>query len=68
MKVFSFLVNVGDSKSLAVQPSETTHSSLSDENKIKAGVFKEAIRLSIGLENIEDLIEDLKQAFKKSLE
>lgn len=68
LKVFSFLVNVGDSKSLAVQPVETTHSSLSDENKIKAGVFKEAIRLSIGLENIEDLIGDLKQAFKKSLE
>lgn len=68
LKVFSFLVNVGDSKSLAVQPYETTHSSLSEENKIKAGVFKEAIRLSIGIETVEDLIEDLKQAFNKSLD
>lgn len=61
-------MNVADSKSLAVQPYETTHSSLSEENKIKAGVFKEAIRLSIGLETVEDLINDLKQAFERSLE
>lgn len=68
LKIFSFLVNVGDSKSLIVQPFETTHSSLSEEDKIKAGVFENALRISIGLENVEDLISDLDQAFKKSID
>ncbi|AJA49432.1 methionine gamma-lyase [Clostridium pasteurianum DSM 525 = ATCC 6013] len=66
LKVFSFLVNVGDSKSLATQPSETTHGSLTDEDKAKAGAFSNAIRLSIGIENVQDLIEDLEQALAKA--
>lgn len=66
LEVFSFLVNVGDSKSLATQPAETTHGSLSDEDKEKAGAFSNAIRLSIGIENVHDLIEDLEQAFAKA--
>ncbi|MDF2503097.1 aminotransferase class V-fold PLP-dependent enzyme [Clostridium sp.] len=66
LEVFSFLVNVGDSKSLATQPAETTHGSLSDEDREKAGAFCNAIRLSIGIENIQDLIDDLEQAFTKS--
>ncbi|WP_446899749.1 O-acetylhomoserine aminocarboxypropyltransferase/cysteine synthase family protein [Clostridium sp. LBM24168] len=67
LKVFSFLVNVGDSKSLIVQPSQTTHSSLSEERKTKAGAFENALRVSVGLENVNDLISDLSQAFEKSL-
>ncbi|MBP2032931.1 O-acetylhomoserine (thiol)-lyase [Clostridium algifaecis] len=67
LKVFSFLVNVGDSKSLITQPSQTTHSSLREEDRIKAGAFDNALRVSIGLENVDDLITDLEQAFKESI-
>ncbi|MCH3963702.1 MAG: O-acetylhomoserine aminocarboxypropyltransferase/cysteine synthase [Clostridium sp.] len=68
LKVFSFLVNVGDSKSLVIQPSRTTHSSLSEERREKAGAFENALRVSVGLENVNDLISDLDQAFEKSLQ
>ena len=64
LEIFSLLANVGDSKSLVIHPSSTTHGQLSDEEQIKAGVTKDSIRLSIGTENVQDLIEDMENAFK----
>ncbi len=61
-KLFSVVVNIGDSKSLIVHPASTTHSQLSEEELLKAGVNPTTIRLSIGLEDPKDLIEDLEQA------
>ncbi|WP_417327794.1 O-acetylhomoserine aminocarboxypropyltransferase/cysteine synthase family protein [Halarcobacter sp.] len=61
-KLFSVVVNIGDSKSLIVHPASTTHSQMSEEELLKAGVNPTTVRLSIGLENPKDLIEDLEQA------
>jgi O-acetylhomoserine (thiol)-lyase len=61
-KLFSVVVNIGDSKSLIVHPASTTHSQMSPEELAKAGVSPVTVRLSIGLENTVDLIEDLNQA------
>lgn len=61
-KLFSVVVNIGDSKSLIVHPASTTHSQMNPEELAKAGVNPVTIRLSIGLENTVDLIEDLNQA------
>lgn len=62
VKLFSVVVNIGDSKSLIVHPASTTHSQMSPEELKKAGVNPVTIRLSIGLENTVDLIEDLNKA------
>lgn len=59
LQVFSQLANVADAKSLVIHPASTTHQQLSEDAKVKAGVTQELIRLSIGIENSEDLIEDL---------
>ncbi len=56
------VVNIGDSKSLIVHPASTTHSQMSEEELIAAGIKSNAVRLSIGLEDTIDLIEDLQQA------
>ncbi len=66
LKLFSLLANVADAKSLVIHPASTTHAQLSEAQKIKAGVRPELIRLSIGLEDVSDLIEDLDQALKIS--
>lgn len=63
-KLFSLLANIGDTKSLIIHPASTTHQQLSDEQQIATGVTKDLIRLSVGLENIEDLKEDLKVVFE----
>ncbi|MBP4142845.1 O-acetylhomoserine aminocarboxypropyltransferase/cysteine synthase [Flavobacterium sp. P4023] len=63
-KLFSLLANIGDTKSLIIHPASTTHQQLSDEQKAAAGVPNDLIRLSVGLEDIQDLITDLKVAFK----
>lgn len=63
LKLVLRLVNIGDSKSLACHPATTTHSQMSDEELEKAGVTSDLIRLSVGLEHIDDIIEDLEQAF-----
>lgn len=60
--LFSHVANVGDAKSLVIHPASTTHSQLSEEDQIAAGVRAELIRLSIGLEHIDDIIADLEQA------
>nr|WP_124979464.1 O-acetylhomoserine aminocarboxypropyltransferase/cysteine synthase [Nonlabens xiamenensis] len=62
-QVFSLLANIGDSKSLIIHPASTTHQQLKDEDQLSTGVTKDLIRLSVGLENVEDLIQDLEQAF-----
>src|SRR5574344_1629150 len=64
-KLFSIVVNIGDSKSLIVHPASTTHSQMNEEDLLKAGVTPVTVRLSIGLEDSADLIEDLKQALNK---
>jgi len=61
-KLFSLVVNIGDSKSIITHPASTTHQQLSEDELKKAGVPANMIRLSVGLENVDDLIEDLKQA------
>ena len=63
--VFSLLANIGDTKSLIIHPASTTHQQLSDEQQIASGVSKDLIRLSVGIENIEDLKIDLQNAFSK---
>lgn len=62
LQLFSHLANVGDAKSLAIHPASTTHSQLSEEELIAAGVTPDFIRLSIGLEDIDDILWDLEQA------
>lgn len=64
LKIFSNLANVADVKSLVVHPKSTTHSELSDEEASEQGIFDGTIRLSIGTEHYQDLINDLDQAFK----
>lgn len=66
VKLLSHLANVGDAKSLVIHPSSTTHSQLSPEAQIASGVSPDMIRLSIGLENIEDIRADLDQALEAS--
>jgi len=65
LEIFSTLANVADAKSLVVHPATTTHAQLSDSDLEAAGVTKNQIRLSIGLENVDDLIEDLRLALEK---
>ena len=62
-KIFSLLANIGDTKSLIIHPASTTHQQLSDDAQETTGVTKDLIRLSVGIENIEDLKADLKEAF-----
>ena len=63
-KLFSLLANIGDTKSLIIHPASTTHQQLNDEQQEATGVSKDLIRLSIGLEDVEDLKTDLLNAFK----
>ncbi len=62
VKLFSHLANIGDTRSLIIHPSSTTHRQLTDEQQVRAGAGPEVVRLSIGLENAEDIIADLDQA------
>ncbi len=66
VKIFSLLANIGDTKSLIIHPASTTHQQLTDEEQISAGVGTDLIRLSVGLEDIEDLQNDLEQAINLS--
>jgi len=62
LQLFSHLANVGDAKSLAIHPSSTTHSQLSDADLASAGIAPGLVRLAIGIEDVDDIIADLKQA------
>ncbi|WP_224491121.1 O-acetylhomoserine aminocarboxypropyltransferase/cysteine synthase family protein [Robertkochia flava] len=64
-RLFSLLANIGDTKSLIIHPASTTHQQLSEEDQLLTGVSRDLIRLSVGLENIEDLKADLKEALKR---
>ncbi len=64
-KLFSLLANIGDTKSLIIHPASTTHQQLTDAQQETAGATKDLIRLSVGLENIDDLKADLLEAFSK---
>ena len=66
LELISHLANIGDAKTLAIHPASTTHSQLSTEEQIQTGVTDDYIRLSIGLETVGDIIEDLDQALSKT--
>ena len=66
LKLFYHLANIGDSRSLAIHPASTTHSQLTSDEQLATGVTPGYIRLSIGIEHIDDILEDLDQALKKS--
>ncbi|HEY8417889.1 MAG TPA: homocysteine synthase [Limnochordales bacterium] len=68
VKLFSLLANVGDAKSLVIHPASTTHQQLTPEEQLAAGVTPDLIRLSIGIENVEDLIADLDQALRAAVQ
>jgi O-acetylhomoserine (thiol)-lyase len=62
VKLFSHLANIGDTRSLIIHPASTTHRQLTDEQRLKAGAGPDVVRLSIGLEDVGDIIADLDQA------
>jgi len=66
LRLFKRMVNMGDAKSLACHPASTTHRQLTPEEQLKAGVTPEMLRLSVGIEHIDDIIEDLAQALDKA--
>lgn len=66
LKIFSLLANVGDAKSLVIHPASTTHQQLTEDQQVASGVTPELVRLSVGIEDVQDLIEDLEQALLKS--
>ena len=66
LQMFSHVANLGDAKSLAIHPATTTHSQLSAEQQLAGGIRPELVRLSIGIEHIEDILTDLDQALEKA--
>ena len=64
VKLLSHLANIGDAKSLVIHPASTTHQQLTPAEQLETGVTEDYIRLSIGLENIEDIIADIEQALQ----
>ena len=66
LELISHVANIGDAKTLAIHPATTTHQQLSEEERLATGVTPDFIRLSIGLENMEDIFADIDQALKKS--
>jgi O-acetylhomoserine (thiol)-lyase len=65
LKLFSHLANVGDAKSLALHPASTSHSQLSEEEQRSGGLTPDLVRLSVGIENAEDIIEDIELGLGK---
>ena len=65
LEIFSLLANVADVKSLVIHPATTTHSQLTESELTDQGIYQSTIRLSIGTEHVDDLIDDLEQAFAK---
>ncbi|GAE48127.1 O-acetylhomoserine sulfhydrylase [Mesobacillus boroniphilus JCM 21738] len=66
LELWSHVANVGDAKSLIIHPASTTHQQLDSDGLKAAGVPEDLIRLSVGIENVEDIIEDLEQAIEKA--
>ena len=67
VKLSSLLANVGDAKTLVIHPASTTHQQLSDTEQKESGVLPEQIRVSVGLEHIDDIIEDFDEAIKAAV-
>jgi O-acetylhomoserine (thiol)-lyase len=67
VNLFSHLANVGDTRSLIIHPASTTHRQLTEEQQVAAGAGPDVIRLSVGLESIGDILEDLDQALSATL-
>ncbi len=70
LKVLSFLshvANIGDAKSLVIHPASTTHSNMTEEEQLEGGITPDFIRMSVGIEDAEDLIADIDQALKKAV-
>ena len=63
VNMFSHLANIGDTRSLIIHPASTTHRQLSEEQQVGAGAGPDVVRLSVGIETVEDIIADLDQAF-----
>ena len=66
LQLFSHLANVGDAKSLAIHPATTTHSQMTEEQQIAGGIPPEMVRLSVGIEHIDDITADLDRALAAS--
>jgi O-acetylhomoserine (thiol)-lyase len=66
LKLFSHLANIGDAKSLVIHPASTTHQQLTPAEQLATGVTEDFVRLSVGIENIDDITGDLDQALRKS--
>jgi len=66
LKLFTHLANIGDARSLAIHPASTTHQQLTEEQQTAAGVTPDFVRLSIGIENLDDIIADLDQALAQT--
>ena len=66
LELLYHIANIGDSRSLAIHPASTTHSQLSSDEQLSAGVTPGYVRLSIGIENVEDIIADIDQAINKA--
>ena len=64
--MFYHVANIGDARTLAIHPASTTHSQLSTEDQLRAGVTPGYIRLSVGIEHIDDIINDIDQAINKA--
>ena len=65
LELFSHLANIGDTRSLVIHPASTTHKQLTDQQKMAAGAGPDVVRLSIGIENVDDIIADLEQGLSK---
>ena len=65
VELHSHVANIGDTRSLIIHPASTTHRQLTDEQRVAAGAGPEVIRLSVGLERVEDIINDLDQALQQ---
>jgi O-acetylhomoserine (thiol)-lyase len=65
LDLFSLLANIGDTRSLVIHPASTTHRQLSDEQKVAAGAGPDVVRLSIGIEDADDIVADIEQALAK---
>ena len=68
VELLSHLANICDAKTLVVHPASTTHSAISPEEQLSTGVTPDFIRMSVGIENVEDIIADIDQALKKATE
>jgi O-acetylhomoserine (thiol)-lyase len=67
LELFSHLANVGDAKSLALHPATTSHSQLTEEQQREGGLTPELVRLSVGIEHIDDILADIDQALEKAV-